>query len=127
MLKPVGRHYGEKWVADHHLKTLQKKQDDTWLWKRVLSIRDEMLLKFGSELHCRGKLRGWSIGGKFSVWEAYEEFRERAPKCQWHKLIWDSANMPRHTVISLMAIHKKLATVENLARRGIVPAILLFV
>lgn len=57
--------------------------------------------------------------GLFSINLAWNEFRLRKPKVNWHCLVWHKKNIPRHSIILWLVIRGRLITRDKLQRYGI--------
>lgn len=84
------------WAQDQYLLSttiwdVVKCQSDTWSWKNIKigSVQDAALL-----------FQSWTLSGRFVVSKAYDFFHSKRPTVSWHKTIWDSAVIPKHSVTS---------------------------
>ena len=62
----------------------------------------------------------WKLtGAKCSIAEVWKVIRTRKEKAEWHRLIWSSLTIPKHSVIAWMAILNRLTTLDRLLSWGI--------
>lgn len=40
---------------------LRKKEGDAWLWKKLINLQDEMVVKFGGSRACRDLMMSWGF------------------------------------------------------------------
>ena len=58
-------------------------------------------------------------GTKFSIAKVWKVIRIRKEKVEWHRLLWSSLTIPKHSVIVWMAILNRLLTLDWLISWGI--------
>ena len=54
-----------------------------------------------------------------SVGNIWKEIRPKREKVTWHRLVWSYLSIPKHAVISWMAILNRLPTMDRLMAWGI--------
>ena len=52
---------------------------------------------------------------KYKAVVVWNEIRPKKDKQDWHKLVWSSLSIPKHTVISWMATLDRLPTLDRMA------------
>ncbi|GKC68404.1 RNA-directed DNA polymerase, eukaryota, reverse transcriptase zinc-binding domain protein [Tanacetum coccineum] len=55
---------------------------------------------------------------KFSIRRAYQDLCDNVDDVKWHKIIWFSQNIPKHSFILWMAIQNKLITQDKIRKWG---------
>ncbi|XP_074296876.1 uncharacterized protein LOC141627533 [Silene latifolia] len=86
----------------------------------VLLLRDACIKQLGTVQAVQAMLSTCIIKGQFSVKKAYDSLRCSYPVLAVYKAIHRSTILPRHKIILMLAIQKKLATQDLLTTRGIV-------
>lgn len=119
-----------KWVHHHYLgrfsiwsKVVHAR--DSPLLKRILGIRDRLLLSCGSAEAAHSKLRDWFNAAISKKNRAYDFFRIHSLPKPWASLVWDSIIPPKFSFILWLAMKKKLNTKDRLQFLGINPACVL--
>lgn len=59
--------------------------------------------------------------GKFTISSLWGELRTKYPKVPWHKTIWFPGHIPKCSMITWLAIHKRLYTGDRLVLFGTIP------
>lgn len=62
----------------------------------------------------------WEPKGHFSIRSALETIRHRASELNWHRLVWFSGSIPRHSFILWLAIRGRLSTQRRLRGMGVI-------
>ena len=63
----------------------------------------------------------WKLtGAKCSIAEVWKVIRTRKEKAEWHRLLWSSLTIPKHSVIVWMVVLNRLPTLDRLLSWGIV-------
>lgn len=111
------------WEKDHYLRSTslweaRKRPSDAWSWKNVLNVHDQILQRAGSVSQALDTLLSWCTDNKFIVTRAYDFFRTKGHLVNWHKVIWDTAALPKHSVIASLAIQNVLPTYAKFMERG---------
>ncbi|XP_074293407.1 uncharacterized protein LOC141620435 [Silene latifolia] len=99
--------------------TLQSKSHYTESFRSLLIIRDEILAKSGSITTAISLISSWLHSGKFSIGQAYSWFRNFLPKLHWTTALHHQFIIPSHRIITSLALQQKLATLDNLAGKGL--------
>ncbi|XP_074265293.1 uncharacterized protein LOC141587720 [Silene latifolia] len=86
----------------------------------VLLLRDACIKQLGTVQAVQAMLSNCIIRGQFSVKKAYDSLRCSYPVLAVYKAIHRTTILPRHKIILMLAIQKKLATQDLLITRGIV-------
>lgn len=63
----------------------------------------------------------WTLNsnGKFTIASLWNKLRTPFPKVVWYKLVWFSANIPKCSFITWLAIQNRLSTADRLALFGL--------
>ena len=91
-------------------------QSSSWSWRKLLQIRAQAS-KF---LEIRNGIEVWKYAGnKYCVAKVWEEIRLRQNKVDWNRLIWSNLVIPKHAVITWMALLNRLPTLDRLVAWGL--------
>lgn len=112
-----------QWVNTYYLKggsfwNVEYTQNCSWIWKCILKLRDELLIKFGCIASAESFLRKWGSSGKFNLCAAYDDIRPRENIIPWKRTIWESMSVPKHKVILWFAMKNGLTTINDMGIRG---------
>lgn len=107
-----------RYVNQSSFWLVSAKQTDSCAWKNLLSVRDQLVNRVGSPLNAFNMLKTWIHNDQFSSLRAYNFWRSKGEIKHWHKVIWDSAIIPKHAVISNLAVQNALPTLDNFIKRG---------
>ncbi|GKF52255.1 reverse transcriptase zinc-binding domain-containing protein, partial [Tanacetum coccineum] len=58
------------------------------------------------------------IDGKFTIRQAYKDLCDNVEIVKWHKVIWFSQNIPKHSFILWMAVQNRLVTQDKVRKWG---------
>ncbi|XP_074266595.1 uncharacterized protein LOC141589872 [Silene latifolia] len=96
-------------ISSHHSES----------WRSILSVRDSLLKLYGNCLAADKILQQCSTSaGHFLVCKMYDCLRPKFPIVRWAKTVWTAQALPKHSFITALAAQTKLATVDNLCKRG---------
>ena len=106
---------GSLWVAwlqkyvfkNHDFWTCPSSPSLSWPLSKLLKLRP---LAQGVLSQC---------GAEFNLAQAWNCIRARSTKVNWHRMIWFNGNIPKHAIISWLAILGRLPTRDRLIRWGI--------
>ena len=59
-------------------------------------------------------------GSKYQAAVVWEDIRPKQEKKDWHRMIWTALAIPRHEIISWMAVLNRLPTLDRLSAWGLV-------
>ncbi|XP_019231943.1 PREDICTED: uncharacterized protein LOC109212727 [Nicotiana attenuata] len=59
------------------------------------------------------------VGGKYSIQKGYIWRKGEMNDWPWARWIWNSVNVPKHSFINRLAMHKRLLTRERLEKLGV--------
>ncbi|XP_074265558.1 uncharacterized protein LOC141587997 [Silene latifolia] len=88
-------------------------------WRNILQVKDLLLQQFGSSDVVQQILHSCAKNGKLKMDLIYEHFRTKFEKVRWHIAVWSRAVLPKHSIITVLAMQNKLATIDQLNSRGI--------
>ncbi|GAA0155002.1 hypothetical protein LIER_44117 [Lithospermum erythrorhizon] len=108
-----------KWVHAIYLRgrtiwEYTTRNRDSYLMKRLCTIRDAIVLAYGSP---RGAIAGMAkmvAGRKFLSGKVYELLRTPRPRRPWMSTIWKHYIPPKYTFTVWLACRNRLATTDNL-------------
>ena len=106
---------GSLWVA--WLKEYVFKHRD--YWDILPSLSHSWATKKLLKLKALASTVLQQIQGEFKVHLAWRIIREKNPKVYWHRLIWYTKYVPKHSLIAWMVILNKLPTKEKLVNWGL--------
>ncbi|GJW16459.1 RNA-directed DNA polymerase, eukaryota, reverse transcriptase zinc-binding domain protein [Tanacetum coccineum] len=58
--------------------------------------------------------------GKFTIKQAYKDLCDSSDVVKWHKMIWFTRNIPKHSFILWMAMQNRLVTQDKVRRWGLI-------
>ena len=91
-------------------------QYNSWNWKKLLQLKS-LASRF---VEWKDGVEVWKFSGsKYYVTKVWEEIRPRQERVDWHRLLWTPFAIPRHIVITWMALLNKLPTMDRLAAWGL--------
>ncbi|XP_074265795.1 uncharacterized protein LOC141588241 [Silene latifolia] len=113
-----------KWVHTYVLQSadvwlLTPRSNDSWYWSNLIKVRDWFIERMGTKEDAKLVLQG-DIIGIFPGSTIYELARDRKAPGRWASILGDTLCMPKHMIISLLAVQDCLPTIDNLNRRGLV-------
>ncbi|XP_074301542.1 uncharacterized protein LOC141632942 [Silene latifolia] len=88
-------------------------------WNKCLLCQDILLAKTGGVDHARALLKSCVAGGKLQLSLIYEQLRDHDHRISWEKTVWNKVALPKHSVLVVLAMQHKLATMDNLNHRGL--------
>lgn len=108
-----------RWI--HHIYL---GRGDLWTWsarhidspliKKILCIRDELLLSAGSSDRAMHLLSSWFSATGSGANQAYRFFKGRNPKVPWATVVWNSCILPKHAFTLWLGALGKLLTRDRL-------------
>lgn len=106
-----------KWIHCHYIKkkdinTMEIPKQVSWLVRKLFGAR-EWCATDGTGLQT------CTNNGQFSIRKAYIQTTPQYPKVTWKKLLMVTGMLPKQKYILWMALHRRLATVDRLAKWGI--------
>ncbi|KAL3628266.1 hypothetical protein CASFOL_027312 [Castilleja foliolosa] len=90
-------------------------KDDSPLLKRILAIRDKVILLEGSSYAAIERFSSWKEGNRLSSGKIYDYFRPKGTIVQWVKEVWNNFITPKHAFCLWLAIKGKLLTKDRLS------------
>lgn len=90
------------------------KHFDSPLIKRVLLIRDEILVKADSPSHVATRLDSLFLNASPSANRAYQYFRPTRQKVPWTSVVWCPYILPKHVFTRWLCVQGRLATRDRL-------------
>ncbi|XP_074318554.1 uncharacterized protein LOC141655368 [Silene latifolia] len=105
-------------IKQGDLWTMQKKSTHSESWRSILQVRDELVAMAGSGDNAQGLLQSCVRKGKLRLHLLYDHFRQRGNTLSWTKAAWNRALLPKHSFFLVMAMQRKLATIDQLNIRG---------
>ena len=60
-----------------------------------------------------------NVRARYSIAEVWKEIRPKQEKVVWHRLLWSYLAIPKHSIITWMAILNRLSTMDRLISWGI--------
>ncbi|XP_074298723.1 uncharacterized protein LOC141629648 [Silene latifolia] len=87
--------------------------------KSIIAVREEILCHAHSPVAASNLVHSWTLTGKFNIAKAYHWFRKHKPILDWAPALHHQFVIPSHRVLTTLALQHKLATLGNLACRGL--------
>ncbi|XP_074271403.1 uncharacterized protein LOC141595338 [Silene latifolia] len=110
-------HLWIKWVNHIYIKgqdwlTYHPTISSSWTWRKICQVKDQPSAGFNNGV--------WqSDQGIYTVSIGYQWLLGVQHKVPWVPLIWNHYNVPKHSIIGWLAIHKRLMTKDRLLRFGV--------
>ncbi|XP_057953981.1 uncharacterized protein LOC131148278 [Malania oleifera] len=103
-----------KWIHHNYLKNNNiwgiTAKEDSKLFKKILEIRDQLLVKSGSVGSAIELMEGWDLCSH----RCYEFWREKMPRVPWRKEVWFNGSQPKHAFCLWLTLKGKLCTCDKL-------------
>lgn len=104
-----------KWVNEYFLRNIpiwewEPKKDSPPIFKNLVRIRNEMIVKAGSAQAAITRLEPWSGLKGLHVKSVYEWLRRRATPRPCFRSIWHSIHTPKHSFMVRLATLERLPT-----------------
>ncbi|XP_074283905.1 uncharacterized protein LOC141608449 [Silene latifolia] len=124
----IDQNSDSSWAAWNYLYNI--KTDSFWTmipknyhaesWKSILKVRDDLLQKHGTVAAVQAVLQSCVKKGKLCLSLVYDQIRDKEEKVRWGRMVWIRTVLPKHSVIMTLALQRKLATVDQLNKKGMV-------
>ncbi|XP_075092363.1 uncharacterized protein LOC142172600 [Nicotiana tabacum] len=106
-----------KWIHCHYIKkkdiaTMETPKQASWLVRKLFVAREWWANNIT-------KIQTCTKNGKFSIRKAYLHTTPQYPKVHWKTLVMVTGMLPKQKYILRMAMHRRLATVDKLAKWGV--------
>ena len=108
------------WINEYILKgrsiwQISYSQTHSWNWRKILQLRN-IAQRF---VENRDGVEIWKcLGRKYSAAAVWQEIRLKKEKKDWHRVLWASPSIPKHVLITWMAILNRLPTMDRLEAWG---------
>ncbi|XP_020263459.1 uncharacterized protein LOC109839447 [Asparagus officinalis] len=114
-----------KWIHENYVHQtdiwhIQSKASDSWLWRRLLKIRDMAVSKFGSANNLINTINNCHSGGKFLISSVYKALISFSPPVPWFNTVWERLNYPKHSFVLWLASQSRLLTQDRLCKMNII-------
>ncbi|XP_074297428.1 uncharacterized protein LOC141628151 [Silene latifolia] len=111
------------WVSKYFLTSctvweLETKAHYPESLRGLLRVRTECIEQMGSIQAVKLLLQHCTVGGCFSITKAYDNIRHKYPVKPVFKAIHRGIMVPRHRIITMLAVEGRLATIDKLTHRG---------
>ncbi|XP_074306038.1 uncharacterized protein LOC141641266 [Silene latifolia] len=124
----IDQHSDSSWAVWNYLSnikagsfwTVVPKTYHSESWKSILKVRDDLIKKHGTVDAVKVILQSCVKKETLCLSLVYEQIRDKEGKVRWGKLVWRRAILPKHSVIMTLALHGKLATVDQLNKKGLI-------
>ncbi|KAK9665053.1 hypothetical protein RND81_14G087100 [Saponaria officinalis] len=107
------------YLAHQSIWEIQSKAFHSEGFRGLLQVRDDLVKRSGGVGDAQCLLSSCVLNGMFSVSKAYDFFRTRHHPLIWTKALSSSSIIPSHRVTTTLAGQRRLATVDNIMRRGV--------
>ncbi|XP_074298357.1 uncharacterized protein LOC141629219 [Silene latifolia] len=88
-------------------------------WKSLLKVRNELVAKTCGVANARAFLLDCITEGKLQLQKVYDFLREPGRRISWARVVWNKAVLPKHSFMVVLAMQRKLATIDQLMHRGV--------
>ncbi|XP_039068433.1 uncharacterized protein LOC120214662 [Hibiscus syriacus] len=113
LIKQILAGEGSLWVAwlynyvfkNNDFWSIEAKLNTSWCLKRLLKLRPEV--------------QNFLHPGPVNASSIWDSIRSKNQKVPWHKLVWFSLHIPKHSMITWMALLDRLPTKDRLHRIGL--------
>lgn len=82
------------------------------VWKQICNVKETMKLHYNED-EMKNMIH-------FKIKEVYNKITEERERVYWDKMIWNRLAVPKHRVISWLAIQGKLKTADRLSQMGVI-------
>ncbi|XP_074319512.1 uncharacterized protein LOC141656500 [Silene latifolia] len=113
-----------EWNLKYNIKsrsiwTATSKATHSESWRSILKVRDELLIHTRDIQTAKQFMSSCVHQGKIQLHLLYDKFRHHGHPISWARTVWQRAVQPKHSVFLILAMQKKLATIDQLNYRGI--------
>lgn len=109
------------YMKDTSFEDCDAPKNDTWVIKKVLESKKVIMQTPGLQGNLQRRLNTLTAGwGEFSIENIYTAMLPQLPKAPWKSILLQASIHPRHNFILRIALLKRLATVDKLAKFGII-------
>ncbi|XP_020242621.1 uncharacterized protein LOC109820840 [Asparagus officinalis] len=89
-----------KWIHENYLQnqdiwTVQPRLNDSWMWKRLIKVRDILVNRFGSVERVKITINECCSNGKVLLSAMYRVLIQPSPRVNWHETVWDGLLYPK--------------------------------
>ncbi|XP_074266171.1 uncharacterized protein LOC141588637 [Silene latifolia] len=105
-------------IKAHNFWDMQIQPQHSESWRSILYVRDELVSKSGGVALAQSFLNSCVKAGKLKLRLLYDIFREKGVKQPWTRGVWHRAVLPKHSFILVLAMQRKLATIDSLSKKG---------
>ncbi|KAH0722958.1 hypothetical protein KY289_006002 [Solanum tuberosum] len=106
-----------KWVHQIYIKgadwwQYQPQAESCWYWRKICSIKGKFAAGYSGNkwLHSNGE---------YTIQSGYRWKSGNGSQWPWWRDTWNKMNVPRHSFICWLAMHRRLLTRDRLARMGV--------
>ncbi|XP_057976002.1 uncharacterized protein LOC131163432 [Malania oleifera] len=109
-----------KWIhhmylTDSSIWSISATKNDFPLFKKLLTIRDQLVVNCGGIDAAIDMLSKWENRGKLS----YEFWRAKGHKVPWTREVWYEGILPKHSICLWLGLKAKLLACDKLTNEGI--------
>ncbi|XP_020250854.1 uncharacterized protein LOC109828236 [Asparagus officinalis] len=113
-----------KWIHSAYLRNddiwhVQAKNWDSWMWKKILKIRDKAVSCCGGLNNLLLLIQSCSDNSRIQISALYNALSPNSSVVPWHRTVWETTNFPSHSFICWLAIQDRLLTIDRLIKRGL--------
>ncbi|XP_057249344.1 uncharacterized protein LOC130590806 [Beta vulgaris subsp. vulgaris] len=106
-----------KWVHSVYIKEsswweYQAPTKASWCWKNICKVKDQMKQAYTGD-------KWLNVDAQYTIKSGYQWLHPEGEKNRWHHWVWNSFNIPKHSMIAWMAMKGKLKTRDKLMSIGI--------
>ncbi|XP_048489869.1 uncharacterized protein LOC125491841 [Beta vulgaris subsp. vulgaris] len=84
----------------------------SWYWKQICNVKETMKLHYNED-EMKNMIH-------FKIKEVYNKITGEGERVYWDMMIWNRLAVPKHRVISWLAIQGRLKTADRLCKMGVI-------
>ncbi|XP_010684440.1 uncharacterized protein LOC104898999 [Beta vulgaris subsp. vulgaris] len=84
----------------------------SWCWKNICKVKEKMKPAYTGD-------KWLNADAKYTIKSGYKWLHPEGEKNRWHHWVWNSFNIPKHSLIAWMAMKGKLKTRDKMLKIGI--------
>ncbi|XP_048497943.1 uncharacterized protein LOC125496507 [Beta vulgaris subsp. vulgaris] len=106
-----------KWIHSVYIKEsswweYQAPMNASWCWKNICKVKEKMKQAYTGD-------KWLNTDAKYTIKSGYKWLHPEGEKIRWHNWVWNSFNIPKHSLIAWMAMKGKLKTRDKMLKIGI--------
>ncbi|XP_057948378.1 uncharacterized protein LOC131144049 [Malania oleifera] len=112
-----------KWINQYNLRgrslwEVSSKHDDSPLFKKIVEIKNSLLISCGDQRAAVNQIQQWIDGNQISCARAYQFWRPKGQKAHWHSVVWAKGLTPKFCFVLWLAAKRRLSTNDKRLDEG---------